>query len=316
MTGAGRGQQAERSRAGFRTLALEPVRADPARRASGYFFFTLALGLYTYLALGHVRIPVLGFGQTLFRTRYALETAFNFGLCLLALDLAFLWLRKGRQSPAAFVGLILLAGGLSLYIQYTFIFHRVEEYFPKLILFYERYPGTRPTPWRVGWFVFQGWAPIVGTLGFLLLGPLRGRREEAGSSREAAKQAPSPEPFRNSRLDLALDKGRIRIDPRTICHATVEDHYSRIYYHEGGRLRQVFLKISLNELARRLHGANFVRIHRSHLVNLDRVSGLRTRGGRRWVSLEGLAGELPVSRRRLPLVRALLEVEDRAAEPA
>ncbi len=63
---------------------------------------------------------------------------------------------------------------------------------------------------------------------------------------------------------------------------------------------------SLSELAARLPDA-FVRVHRSHIVRLDAVTRIRTRGGgRHEAELDGGA-RVPVSRSRIAELRTLLE---------
>lgn len=65
------------------------------------------------------------------------------------------------------------------------------------------------------------------------------------------------------------------------------------------------LHLSLTRLADRLEPSRFVRIHRTHIVNLDFVKAFRQDGKGRMTAelLDGTT--LPVSRAKAALVRAL-----------
>ena len=66
----------------------------------------------------------------------------------------------------------------------------------------------------------------------------------------------------------------------------------------------------LDQVENRLPSPPFFRIHRSYIVNLNRVFGLRSRGGDEWeLKMDPPVNKvLPVSRRRLPWLRELLGI--------
>ena len=66
----------------------------------------------------------------------------------------------------------------------------------------------------------------------------------------------------------------------------------------------------LDQVESRLPSPPFFRVHRSYLVNLNRVLELRTRGDDEWeLKMDPPVNKvLPVSRRRLPDLRALLGI--------
>lgn len=75
--------------------------------------------------------------------------------------------------------------------------------------------------------------------------------------------------------------------------------YARLHAHSGAHL----VRIPLSTLASRWHDHGFHRVHRSYLVALHMVTGLRTQGSTTMVSIRsnGASGpvELPVSRRQI-----------------
>jgi two-component system response regulator LytT len=130
-----------------------------------------------------------------------------------------------------------------------------------------------------------------------------------------------PKPFTRERLALALSRatasapdGRlrylaalqgsgttlVRLDEIVAIHGA--DDYSEIEVADGRRLLH---RKSLQRLGGELP-PSFVRVHRSHIVNLDRVLGLdRTDGGAWHLRLED-GGSLPVGRRALGELRKRL----------
>jgi two-component system response regulator LytT len=129
-----------------------------------------------------------------------------------------------------------------------------------------------------------------------------------------------PKPFTRERLALALARAStVQPDERLRYLAALQgagtavvaldrivaihgaDDYSEIEVADGRRLLH---RKSLHELARALPGP-FVRIHRSHIVNLDFASGLeRVAGG--WHVLLKNGGSLAVGRRALAALRKRL----------
>jgi two-component system LytT family response regulator len=65
------------------------------------------------------------------------------------------------------------------------------------------------------------------------------------------------------------------------------------------------LHLSLNRLESRLDPARFLRIHRTHIVNLDHVATFRRLGKDRLVAVLNDGGELPVSRTRAQDLKGL-----------
>jgi NO-binding membrane sensor protein with MHYT domain/DNA-binding LytR/AlgR family response regulator len=90
-------------------------------------------------------------------------------------------------------------------------------------------------------------------------------------------------------------------------------HYT--YVFDGTATR--FCPLSIGEVEQRLEPERFVRVHRSHIVNLDRVVGLKRHGDNGLVELAGSEHQtVPVSRSRLGRLKSRLGLINREASLA
>jgi two-component system LytT family response regulator len=143
-------------------------------------------------------------------------------------------------------------------------------------------------------------------------------------------------PFGPARLGGALERVRAAIgEPSSpaplgrLTEALAHGPMSRLFVRSGGALLTVpvasvwwfeadgdyvvahagrtrhMLHVSLNRIEARLDAARFVRIHRTHIVNLDHVTGFRRQGKGRLVAELTDGTRLPVSRARATDLRAL-----------
>jgi two-component system LytT family response regulator len=126
----------------------------------------------------------------------------------------------------------------------------------------------------------------------------RARRLEALLA-EAGRARPEAPPGR--RLVVPTAAGELVLEAADVDWIAAEDYYAAL--NLGGRRH--LLRESLASLAARLEPARFVRVHRSAIVNVERVRELRrTDGGSVVVLRDGTA--VPVSRRRREAVRRAL----------
>jgi DNA-binding LytR/AlgR family response regulator len=96
--------------------------------------------------------------------------------------------------------------------------------------------------------------------------------------------------------------GRIRLAPLDqVASLSGADDYVEVTLVDG---RKLLHDVRLDDLEKRLP-ASFLRVHRSHIVNLDHVRGLRRMSGRHVVELAN-GEEIPVSRARSREVTAKL----------
>ena len=115
---------------------------------------------------------------------------------------------------------------------------------------------------------------------------------------EAARSRAAPE----WRIAVPTATGTLLLDPAEIDWIEARDYYAGI--HAAGRRHLV--RESLASLEGRLDPAQFVRVHRSALVRLDRVRELRATDGGESVAILIDGTEVPVSRRRRERLAALL----------
>ncbi len=82
--------------------------------------------------------------------------------------------------------------------------------------------------------------------------------------------------------------------------------YTRLY---NGK-EELFCPWSISRIARSLEHSDFVRIHRSYIVNRHSISGLRRDGEKAFCIVgDDKNLEVPVSRSRIPQLRAILHLE-------
>ncbi|MGV9415819.1 LytR/AlgR family response regulator transcription factor [Nocardia sp. NPDC003693] len=136
-----------------------------------------------------------------------------------------------------------------------------------------------------------------------LLKPLReARLAEAVRRIQAARALPAPAENRadpHEVIPVELGGATTLVPRASVSWVEADGDYSRLHTTTGSHL----VRIPLSELESRWQEAGFVRIHRSYLIALRLVTGLRTVGTGTVVCLqaEGTARavELPVSRRQV-----------------
>jgi DNA-binding LytR/AlgR family response regulator len=124
-----------------------------------------------------------------------------------------------------------------------------------------------------------------------LLKPVSPERLERAVTRALAARSSAVDPSRGapqgdyaSEFWVSHRSELIRVAVKDIEHIEAERDYMRLYV-EG---RSYLLHQTISALEARLNPAHFQRIHRSHIVRLDRITGLRHDGGGVWhAMLEG-----------------------------
>ncbi|HEY1746577.1 MAG TPA: MHYT domain-containing protein [Xanthobacteraceae bacterium] len=91
----------------------------------------------------------------------------------------------------------------------------------------------------------------------------------------------------------------VAVDQIVAVHANA--HYT--YVFDGGD--KLFCPLSIGEVESRLDGGRFVRVHRSHIVNIDRVVGYKRSGDNELVQMAAIHRYLvPVSRSRVASLKS------------
>jgi DNA-binding LytR/AlgR family response regulator len=135
-----------------------------------------------------------------------------------------------------------------------------------------------------------------------LLKPVSHARLEAALDRALDFMPNRLEPSAEENLLSALpveSSGRIRLIDRTqICWVEAEGDYVRIHLLDGSAH---LVRMPISHLEEKWSAHGFIRIHRSHLVPVDRITEFAMVGGNHTVTVAGR--ELPVSRRHAREVR-------------
>ena len=122
---------------------------------------------------------------------------------------------------------------------------------------------------------------------------------------EIPQQQPVHQSLSN-KVGFRVDGRRVIIPIKAISHVSTEDHYCRVYFQSGQGLKDLLVRETLRGLAGRLRSENFVRIHRSHMVNKKQVTAYKRMGRKHWLLLGPSAAPLPISRRRQAEVKDAL----------
>jgi two-component system LytT family response regulator len=115
-----------------------------------------------------------------------------------------------------------------------------------------------------------------------------------GSDAKAESEVPT-----DARIAVRTESGTLVLDARDIDWIGAEDYYAAV--HISGK--RYLVRESLSSLEQRLDPAVFTRVHRSALVNIDRIRELRAP----YVMLRD-GTRLPVSRRKQSRLEALLHM--------
>ncbi|MGO1182389.1 MAG: LytR/AlgR family response regulator transcription factor [Micrococcaceae bacterium] len=126
----------------------------------------------------------------------------------------------------------------------------------------------------------------------------------AGTGHDVEGSAGGAGSEEDTRVAVLQGDSTLLIHIAEIRWAQAQGDYARLHTETGSYL----LRITLSELEHQWAEQGFMRIHRSHAVNLNHVRRILHRQGRMSVQLHGAdATELQVSRRSMPQVRERLE---------
>ena len=98
----------------------------------------------------------------------------------------------------------------------------------------------------------------------------------------------------------------VLVDAHTVSHIRAEGHYTWVSTAQGAN----FSNLSITDLADRLEGAAFLRLHRSYLANLDFAEQILRDDGKVSLKLRGESTPLPVSRNHVPRLLERLGITD------
>jgi NO-binding membrane sensor protein with MHYT domain len=123
-----------------------------------------------------------------------------------------------------------------------------------------------------------------------------------GAAAEPPAEAPA---HRLLKIPVVSNKATILLDLDRIVSIQAEEHYSRVFTTDA----DYFCSLSVSELEARLDPESFLRVHRSHIVNLQRATSYERRNDQAVILLEGSEPRaVPVSRSNVPKLRAALGI--------
>jgi NO-binding membrane sensor protein with MHYT domain len=139
-----------------------------------------------------------------------------------------------------------------------------------------------------------------------------GQEAEQAGNGSASHGFASAEAGRASARRLPVERDGathfVAVDDIVAVHANA--HYT--YVFDG--TSKLFCPLAIGDVEARLDQSRFVRVHRSHIVNIDRVVGLKRAGDNGVIELSAIDRyTVPVSRGRLGGIRSRLQVRTDAA---
>ena len=120
-----------------------------------------------------------------------------------------------------------------------------------------------------------------------------------------APVAPPQPPGEGSAASLPVlhDGATIQMPVDSIVAVHANAHYT--YVFDGND--KYFCQLAIGDVEQRLDPSRFARVHRSHIINVDRIVRLKKTGDKGLVELAGQgAYTVPVSRSRIAWVRSQL----------
>ena len=100
-------------------------------------------------------------------------------------------------------------------------------------------------------------------------------------------------------LILNVDGKDHKINTSHISNISVSGHYLDICCRTEESLNTLMVRKSLSEILNELPGPPFLRIHRSHIVNIDHISEIKKEKRKFFVILDNESPSIPVSRNNL-----------------
>ena len=142
----------------------------------------------------------------------------------------------------------------------------------------------------------------------LLITVLAESSEASAMAPEAPSLEPSAAPARL--LPIVRDGATHFVAVRDIVAVHANAHYTTVF--DG--TSKLFCPLPISEVEARLDQAHFVRVHRSHIINLERVIGLKRSGDHGLIELSGHDPyTVPVSRSRFGGLKSQLGLRPREA---
>ncbi len=119
--------------------------------------------------------------------------------------------------------------------------------------------------------------------------------------------APRPSSAESQKFKFSRNNQIEELNPEIISHISVEEHYSSIFVKTVKDVEEIQVRLSLKEALNQLPQDSFIRIHRSHVINLSHVSHIEQTARSYQIFLGDNEFALPLSRHRVPQVLPVLQ---------
>ncbi|MGM0375419.1 MAG: LytR/AlgR family response regulator transcription factor [Bacteroidota bacterium] len=113
----------------------------------------------------------------------------------------------------------------------------------------------------------------------------------------------------NRSIEITSEGGReaIKVVVADIIYVVSADNYVEIVYKENEHFEKKLLRNTLKNIQQLLEPySNFIRCHRTCLVNIHYIDQLRKSYNNYWITIKGIDQKLPVSRQYLLKVREVV----------
>jgi DNA-binding LytR/AlgR family response regulator len=123
---------------------------------------------------------------------------------------------------------------------------------------------------------------------------------------QAQSQSQAPIKRQLQKIPTISQNRIVLVDVDSVSHIRAEGHYTWVSTAQGAN----FSNLNISDLADRLDGASFLRVHRSYLANLDFAEQILRDDGKVSLKLRGETTPLPVARTHVPRLLARLGITE------
>ncbi len=134
---------------------------------------------------------------------------------------------------------------------------------------------------------------------------------ELVSGEEPAAQKPQAKRQLN-KIPTVSQNRIVLVDVESVTFIRAEGHYTWVSTAQGAS----FCNLNISDIADRLDGASFMRVHRSYLANLDYAEQILREEGKVGLKLRGENTMIPVARSSVPLLMERLGISEHDARAA
>ncbi|MBK6782964.1 MAG: LytTR family transcriptional regulator [Saprospiraceae bacterium] len=96
------------------------------------------------------------------------------------------------------------------------------------------------------------------------------------------------------------------LEPDNLILISSEDNYVILHIIENSKAVKKMVRITMNEIEKQLNH-NFIRVHRSFIINLNRISGFYGNINNSKLVMEGIKNHIPVSRTFADKIKSIVE---------